>query len=289
MREPPRELQEPLEISPKEPEIIAVHPVMTPEAEVYYSLHVDAKLNGISVLDNTSNAAANDRQLGMLDASLSGPVQNTLATTLGRLLGLGQNQIGLPSAAQRDLRVRLCMDDPLLSEIHLLAHKMYVAGKGVVELRSSGVTAMHLAEIGVTYDEWSACYGFGVKELVFLGVDWPTLCLLGFKPSCLTSDRCKSGPSVIAGPPLGVTFATLESTLGLTLDEAVFQLDFTTADFAILGETLESLEGKGFTDAHARHMGEPSSNYTIALAKKKPPAHPSRISRTRVAPAFEVL
>jgi hypothetical protein len=181
------------------------------------------------------------------------------------------------------------MEDPLLSEIHLLAHKMYIAGKGVVELRSSGVTAMHLAEIGVTYDEWSACYGFGVKELVFLGVDWQTLCLLGFKPRCITSDRCKSGPSVIAAPPLDVTFATLESTLGVTLDEAVFQLDFTTADFAILGETLESLEEKGFTDAHARHMGEPMSNYSIALAKKTTPAHPSRVSRTRVAPVFEVL
>ena len=46
---------------------------------------------------------------------------------------------------------------------------------------------------------------------------------------------------------------------------------------------------KGFSDAHARHMGEPMSNYSIALAKKTTPAHPSRVSRTRVAPVFEVL
>ena len=251
-------------------------------------MHVDAKLNGLPVLDSRSSAGENDRQLGIVDAALVGPVQQTLAMTLGRLLGIGYNQTGLPTLAQRDLRVRLCMDDPLLSDVHLLAHKMYVAGKGVVELRASGVTALHLAEIGVTYDEWSECYGFGVEELVFLGADWPTLCLLGFKPRCITSDRCKSGPSVIARPPLCVTFATLESTLGLTLDEAVFQLAFTTADFAMLGETMGSMEAKGFTDAHARHMGEPATNYTIALAKK-PAATSARASRDRVVPGFDVL
>ena len=48
------------------------------------------------------------------------------------------------------------MDDSLLGETHFLAHKMYVAGKDVVELGSSGVTARHLAEIGVNYGDTTA-------------------------------------------------------------------------------------------------------------------------------------
>ena len=40
---------------------------------------------------------------------------------------------------------------------------------------------------------------------------------------------------------------------------------FTTSDFAIFGECLESLVKRGFGPQHVEHMAEPMSNYEYTL------------------------
>jgi hypothetical protein len=53
--------------------------------------------------------------------------------------------------------------------------------------------------------------------------------------------------------------------LGLTIDEAVFTLGFTAADFAVLGETVTTMRRRGFDHSHVQQMQEPVFNFESAL------------------------
>ena len=249
----------------------------------YNSPLVDDSLNGRVLITARSSVVENDRQLIAVDldgrAYTSGhlqslPLHRSLLNSISQLLGIQSTEPGvlLGSASltpshtkQRDLQVRLCMNDPLISEQHRMAHKLYVTGKPISELRAAGIEAVHLSEIGVTYDDWSQCCDMGVRDLVFLNADWQLLLQMGFQPRHIVNDRSKSGANVLSEPPLCVNYQTLEETLGLTIDEAVFTLAFTTADFAVLGETVTTLRRRGFDRSHVQHMQEPVFNFESAL------------------------
>ena len=248
----------------------------------YLSPTVDANLNGHVVIGMHSNAIENDRQLAAIDIAGGGigcgsaqiPLHRSLFNSISSLLGLqggdpdlllGSSSLTSRQTKQRDLQVRLSMNDPLLSERHRIAHRLYVTGKPISELRAAGVDAGHLVEIGVTYDDWSRCYDLGVRDLVFLDADWDVLLRMGFLPKHLIVDRAKSGPTVVSQSPLNITFQCLEQTMGLTVDEAVFTLSFTTADFAVLGESLCTLMKRGFDHTHVAHMQETVFNFETAL------------------------
>lgn len=242
--------------------------------ELYRSPQVDSALNGHTMISSGSSATENDRQLRAIDSVKilnSCTLHQTLMSTLSTLLGLHTDDADRLSLATsksnklRDLQVRLSMNDPLLSEQHRIAHTLYVAGKSLSELRAAGVEAQHLCEIGVTYTDWCGCYELGIQDLVFLKADWNVLCKMGFIPRHIVENRAKSGPVVLAKPPLNVTFQLLEQTLGLTIDESVFQLGFTTADFSVLGENLTTMTKRGFNATHARHMSEPTFNFETVL------------------------
>ena len=257
---------------------------------MYHSQEVDANLNGSTVIGANSSAIENDRQLSKVDMRVAAgtamltslPLHKSILNSISQLLGLqsaGVHPLGshTPTAGyakQREMMVRLSMNDPLFSETHRTAHCLYVSGKPVTELRAGGVTASHLMEIGVTYDDWAHTCDLGVQDLVLLNAEWLVLLQMGFQPKHITDDRTKAGPNVLAQPPLSVTFDTLEQTLGLTVDEAIFSLAFTTADFSVLGESLTSLMKRGLNSAHVAYMQEPAFNFEKALA-----ASPDAINR----------
>ena len=248
---------------------------------LYHSPEVDANLNDSPVIGVNSNAIENDRQLNSLDVRVptssvtvtSLPLHKSLLSSISNLLGLQDADMHyLRSSASthghsklREMQVRLSMNDPLFSEKHRTAHRLYVSGKTIPELRAAGVDATHLMEIGVTYDDWAYTYDLGVQDLIFLGAEWKVLLQMGFQPNHITADRTKAGPTIIAQPPLCISFQTLEQTLGLTVDEAVFSLSFTTADFSVLGESLNSLIKRGLNHTHVAYMQEPIFNFEKAL------------------------
>ena len=244
----------------------------------YNSPLVDDSLNGRALITARSNLAENDRQLTAVDidcrAHANGqmPLHRSLLNSISQLLGIqtADSEL-LPGALpvahtkQRDLQVRLCMNDPLISEEHRMAHRLYVTGKPISELRAAGIEAVHLSEIGVTYDDWSQCCDMGVRDLVFLNADWPLLLQMGFQPRHIVTDRSKAGANVLSEPPLCINYQILEETLGLTVDEAIFTHAFTTADFAVLGETITTLRRRGFELSHVQQMREPAFNFESAL------------------------
>jgi hypothetical protein len=255
----------------------------SPYATVSYnSALVDDSMNGHPLVTVRSNVAENDRQLMSVDVEgrshanghLYIPLHRSLLNSISQLLGIqttdselliGGSSLSTGHTKHRDLKVRLCMNDPLISEEHRMAHRLYVTGKPIAELRAAGIEAVHLSEIGVTYDDWSQCCDLGVRDLVFLNADWQMLLRMGFQPRHIVGDRSKAGANVLSEPPLCVNYQTLEDTLGLTIDEAVFTLAFTTADFAILGETVATILGRGFNLSHIEHMHEPVFNFETAL------------------------
>ena len=141
---------------------------------------------------------------------------------------------------------------------------VFFCSKCVVAFVDVGITTADIAATGVTFSIWLD-WGYDVHQLVFLGATWNDIKTLGFSKHHIVNHRDKAGPAVLAGPPLNVTFAQLQNEIGVTIDDAVNKLKFTTADFALLGETVESLVLRGFNSTHVQTMGEPASNYTLAF------------------------
>lgn len=132
-------------------------------------------------------------------------------------------------------------------------------------MKSSGCTMRHLLLTGVDYNEWNA-KGFGLREVAYMDGDWTDVVNMGFTPKHIMV-RQRNGPTILRAAPFEVDWDTLEQDLGLTLDEAVFDHHFSTADFQMFGETLADLCGKrGFTREHAEAMGEPPTNFQLALS-----------------------
>ena len=88
---------------------------------------------------------------------------------------------------------------------------------------------------------------------------------MGFEPRHIVGHREKNGPSVLASPPFNLTWDNIEEDLGVTIEEAVLECRFTTADFAVLSETIDSMVRRGFSAIHATQMGEPPNNFEISL------------------------
>lgn len=229
-----------------------------------------------------SSPIENDRQLSTVAPDDSASLQVTeeyTYTSAPSVLGTISAMLGMTLHEQsrvctghsnvvlqkRDLRIRLSMDDPSMSVAHRTAHQLFVTGRSVSELRGAGVTALHLQEVGVTYNEWSRQCGLGVRDLVFLEAEWQHIVRMGFLPTHIVQNRDQAGPVVLAGDPLNVTMDMLEENLGLTVDEAVCEIGFSAADFGVLGETFGSLCKRGFTPEHITHMREPRYNFEVAL------------------------
>lgn len=259
-----------LEINNAKKEITAK---MSALPQQYTSAKVDLSASEFRTIGIASSAIENDRQLTHLCKSTSRPSDECrlgLLDSLSNMLGFATHgrthtEDVTETEQKRQLKVRLSMEDPLLDEVHRCAHKLFVSGCSISELRTAGVQAMHLCEIGVTYADWSQKCNLGVRDLVFLNASWSQVIAMGFLPKHITMDRDKSGPVILSQPPLSVTMNTLEQTLGLTIDEAVFELSFSTADFGVLGEDMTSLMHKGFNRTHVKHMSEPPYNLQEAL------------------------
>lgn len=167
--------------------------------------------------------------------------------------------------ARRDLRIRLSMDDPNIGEVHKKAHRLFVAGSSLNDMRAAGVNIRHLIEIGVKFDDWCQRCDMGLKELAFMGGDWDDALRMGFLPIHMTKYREKSGPSVLVSHPFQLTWDDLERDMGVSIDEAVANLEFSTADFAVFGETMKSLVTRGLAPIHMYTMQEPPLNFEMSL------------------------
>ena len=97
-----------------------------------------------------------------------------------------------------------------------------------------------------------------------MGGGWQHAVAMGFLPIHMNL-RDRNSPSHLVDAPFAVRWLELERDLGITIDEAVFDVGLTSADFAILGETLESLLHRGFGPHHVQHMAEPKSNFEYTL------------------------
>ena len=88
---------------------------------------------------------------------------------------------------------------------------------------------------------------------------------MGFTPSHL-KQRDRHGPVILKDPPFNVRWRQLAADIGLTVDEAVFDVGFTTCDFEMFGETLQSLMQRGFGREHRKSMKESDDNFAYSLA-----------------------
>lgn len=227
-----------------------------------------------------SGLVENDRHLFFLD-ELEREKQQRAANTVRQqkrdaslwrqlmyAIGMGPPDVKVSELAEtqrRELRVRLSMDDPALSEMHRRTHKMFVSACSLTEMRAAGVSARHLIEIGVQFDDWAHRLGYGLKELGFMQGTWVDAVDMGFMPLHIVSNREKSGPTVLASPPFEASFDTLERDLGFSVDEAVFDCGFTAADFAVFGETMQSLVRRGMVRAHAEAMNATANDFELSL------------------------
>ena len=168
-------------------------------------------------------------------------------------------------AARRDIRIRLSMDDPNLSQIHKQAHQLFISGATLTDMRAAGVTITHLIEVGVKFDDWASRCDMGLRELAFMGGGWREALIMGFLPLHMKMSREKSGPGVLAAHPFNLAWEDLEDDLGMHVDEAIFKCNFTTADFAVFGETVSSLVARGLAPLHMAKMKEPPLNFEISL------------------------
>lgn len=242
--------------------------------------------NNTSMITPDSCAIENDRHLYFLDEMKSNRVvQGSSSSTrgennhflyqLGVALGVVKLDVSTDTSsvltakeleeARRDVRIRLSMDDPGMGEVHRKAHQLFVAGAPLTDMRANGVSIQHLYEIGVKFDDWSQRCDFGLKELAFMQGTWHDAVLMGFEPRHIVEHREKNGPSVLASPPFNLTWDNLEEDLGVTIEEAVLECKFTTADFAVLKETIDSMVRRGFSAMHATQMGESPNNFEISL------------------------
>lgn len=170
----------------------------------------------------------------------------------------------LSTHQRRDLRVMLSMNDLSLPLVLRQTHQEWVKGTPLQEMRTMGIGPDELIAIGISWSDWLQKQQYGVKELAFMGGSWQHAVRMGFMPEDIVLHRDKCGPNILK-EYWKVSFEDLEWSLGLTVDEAVGMIKLTTADFAVLGETVSSLIRKGFGSQHAAAMDEPCSSFQMAL------------------------
>ena len=251
------------------------------------------------VLTRSTNHAENDRQLKQLDETYqrqksqhqrnsymmqaeeeSGGVFSKTLSVFTDMVGLTHKAaeqhketsivvgetlpINMNANQAREMRCKLSMADPTLDPFYIRAFQQYVAGCQLAEMRSQGCTMKHLVGIGICYDDWTSKAGYGLREVAFMDGNWSHVVAMGFTPDHI-KERDRNGPTLLRDPPFSVTWEDLEYDIGLTVDEAVFVHGFTTADFAIFGETLTELVRRGFNSKHVEAMGEPRTNFELTL------------------------
>ena len=220
--------------------------------------------NAYGVLTAASNSTDTHRYLDVAEQlTYTSRIQSkdvpSWVNSMSTLLGLGgkakvESNAIKTEERQRELKARLAITDPTVSVADADARMCFVAGAELNTMRTSGIKARNLQEIGVTYTDWMQC-GYGVAELVSMEASWATIVEMQFLPEYITEHRKTCGPHILAKEPLRLTFADLHQTLGLCIDEAVFDLNFTTADFQVLGESAENLiKVHGLCMLHAKHM-----------------------------------
>ena len=177
---------------------------------------------------------------------------------------LDQEERRVDQREGRYMRVQMSLQDPTIDKLLQRAHEMYVSGCPLAEIRTQGCEMKHLVRIGINYDDWTHKCGYGLREVAFMGGGWQHAVAMGFLPIHMNL-RDRNSPSHLVDAPFAVRWLELERDLGITIDEAVFDVGLTSADFAILGETLESLLHRGFGPHHVQHMAEPKSNFEYTL------------------------
>jgi hypothetical protein len=187
-------------------------------------------------------------------------------TTRANARGIAGETPSLPIniECKRYMRVQLSMNDPTLPQAYRTAHRLYVTGCPLVDMRSHGCTMRHIVGIGVNYDDWTYRCGYGLREVALMGGSWHDAVDMGFSPVHI-SERDKNGTALLRDPPFQLTWNDLKYDLGLTIDEAIFEIGVTSADLAMLGENLSSLIHRGFGTQHAQHMNEPVCNFESTL------------------------
>lgn len=250
------------------------------------AMQIPEKVGGVCVPTIAHNPIENDRQILILEdyENNSRPKQSKFDTSAAQfdllgylfkslsLQGLGtlrsstseQEKAKAEANVRRTLRVRLSLSDPSLPKENILAHQLFVSGETLQAMRSAGVTARHLIEVGLTYAEWRNLH-YGIEELIFMNGTWEDLTQMGFSAAAIVSERDISGPTVLSKPPLCVTFDMLERDLGMTIDDAIFEYQMSTADLSMFGETMTSVIKRGFSEVHAISLQEPAYNYEISL------------------------
>ena len=168
----------------------------------------------------------------------------------------------------RDVRLQLSMNDPSLPSLLRKAHQEWVKGTPLQEMKTMGIGPDQLIKIGVNWSDWAKKQHYGVKELAFMGGEWRHAVQMGFEPADIVRDRNLCGPNLLR-EYWKVTYSDLEWDLGITVDEAVGKFKFTTADFAVLDETLSTLIRKGFGQQHISTMDEPASSFTMTLGAEE--------------------
>ena len=192
--------------------------------------------------------------------------KNILADCNGKRVVIGETlPMYMTRGVTRFIRTSLSLNDPTVHEKYKKMHQLYVCGCPLSEMRSQGCTMEHIISIGVSYDDWTIKAGYGLKEIAYMGGGWIHVVAMGFLP-CHLKDREKNGPAILKAVPFCVSWRDLSSDLGLTIDEAIFDVGMTTSDFNMFGETMSSLIARGFGIKHRKHMKEADQNFIYALS-----------------------
>jgi hypothetical protein len=265
---------------------VTVVPACTVPREAYAT---EVPMDTYRVLSRRTNAVEHDRQLiggymDLQDTRNKGAVSTIplLADSTGiadnsSLFAALTDAIGLTETSKesekytverRHLKTLLLENDPMFTSTARTVYRMLVEGCSAIDLRTVTSEPREvirvLREIGITYDDWSATCGFCVMDLSALGATWTDVVGMGFKAEHIVRDRDRDGPKTL-GQTLKLTFQDLHDTIGITVDDAVTRYKFTTADFGMLGESMQTLLNHGLNDAHIGYMHEPPYNFVQAL------------------------
>lgn len=229
-------------------------------------IHEDERLRDARMLEihrSTAHTSAPTPHIGRIFSDFIGLTKPTKELNTQEVKDKSAHKLN--TEQRRDLRVQLSMDDLSLAPVLRQTHQEWVKGTPLQDMRTMGIGPDELIAIGISWSDWVQKQQYGVKELAFMGGSWQHAVRMGFMPEDIVLQRDKCGPNILR-EYWKVTFEDLEWSLGLTVDEAVGTIKLTTADFAVLGESVSSLIRKGFGAQHAAAMEEPSSSFEMALS-----------------------
>lgn len=135
-------------------------------------------------------------------------------------------------------------------------YDMFCKGATPSALLSAGCSAAALPGIGIGVLEWHEDAGFGARELASIGGDFQNLVDMGFTVGLMFRWRATFGPHILSMGPFDVTFQTLVSKMGCSLDELIFDHCATSGDLALLGLEWENALKLGFGLEHVQQLNE---------------------------------